>query len=140
MDGAWCDGLSACGADNLSELSDQLVSVQDLSAEQAAASDAVSMVSDVVSSLRRCGSAAGQCASLLSAASDVNEAARMRVLESVRGLSCDLLVVEVRAADEEPRASPSLARSPARSASELAMSIASSARWRARASMFIAPG
>ena len=98
MADTWCDGLSACGADDLSALSDQLVSVQGLSAVQASASDAVSLVSDVVSSLRRCGSAAGQCASCLSAASDVDEAARLRVLECVRGLSCARL--ECVSADE----------------------------------------
>eukprot|EP01045_Picozoa_sp_COSAG04_P047263 COSAG04_NODE_17550_length_466_cov_0.831063_1_plen_147_part_01 len=99
VDGAWCDGLSVCGADDLSALSDQLVSVQGLSAVQTSSSDAVSLVplvSDVVSSLRRCGSAVVQCTSLLSAG--VDEAARLRVLECVHGLSCDRL--ECVSADE----------------------------------------
>eukprot|EP01045_Picozoa_sp_COSAG04_P026346 COSAG04_NODE_3641_length_2648_cov_2.033739_1_plen_812_part_10 len=98
VDAAWCDGLSACDAAELSALSEQLVSVRGLSADQAAGAGAVTTISDAVSSLRRCGSPAVQCTSSLSSATEADEAARLRVLECVRGLSTDRL--ECASADE----------------------------------------
>ena len=93
VDGAWCDGLSTYGADELAALSDLLVSVQGLSVDQssATATNAVDVVSHAVSSLRRCGGVVLQCTSALSSMSEASEAARLRVLECVRGLSCDHL-------------------------------------------------
>ena len=87
VDGAWCDGVSRCGADRLRSLAADLSTVQGLRPADAVPSDAASAVSSLLVSLRECGSVAVQCESVLSPGAESDEGARLCALECVRELS-----------------------------------------------------
>ena len=94
VDSAWCDGMCACGDDELSVLVGHLLGVEALSScegvSDVSVSDRVSMVSEMVRCLDRCGSRVVQSVCLLRrlCSSDSSSSVScVGALEVLRGLS-----------------------------------------------------
>jgi len=96
IDAQWCDGVSRCSSDRLEILSSSLLGVRGLVSDESDASATVSTMSSLLEALRKCGSVAVQCSSVLRVGSGVDDAVRMSVLESV----CALSVLRLNRVDE----------------------------------------
>ena len=109
VDGGWCDEMTACGDDELSVLVDHLLSVEGLAssggASDGSVSDQVSIVSEMLCCLDRCGSRVVQSVCLLrrcsSSGSDSYGSAECIVaLEVLRGLDPERVSGESVCGDE----------------------------------------
>eukprot|EP01048_Picozoa_sp_COSAG05_P025615 COSAG05_NODE_6600_length_932_cov_0.858343_1_plen_271_part_01 len=104
-DSAWCDGMSACGTDELSVLAGHLLGVESLSSPSGGGSDVsvsvsdqVSLASDLMGCLDRCGSGVVQSVCLLRRLSSSVEC--IGALEVLRGLDPEHVTSESVCDDE----------------------------------------
>ena len=90
VNAAWCDGIAACGREELDQLSDLVLAVRGLSTS-CTASDVSDGVSALLMCLGRCGSVVVQSVCSLRGCEDAAEGGSdgcaVRALESLRGLS-----------------------------------------------------